>query len=148
MPMDNRNLVQVLKMELNYLSEVGYGQAEKTPVRVPLVFEDTPSCLNCDNQGAPSPCGECVLIQLVPPESRTEKVPCRHIPITSDGESLMDLYGHSSHAELEILLGRWLREVISELEGAAPDTKPNAEPDREIVRQEVSTKSADEQLVN
>ena len=60
----------------------------------------------------------------------------------------MDLYGHSSHAELEILLGRWLREVISELEGAAPDTKPNAEPDREIVRQEVSTKSADEQLVN
>lgn len=126
MALDNRDLVDVLKTELSYLSEMGYGQPRKASSRAPLFFEDTPSCLNCGNQADPSPCGECVLIELVPQGSRTERVPCRHIPITSGGETLMDLYRHSSQAELEESLERWLRGTIAGLETAAPDARPNA----------------------
>ena len=126
MPVDNRDLVQVLKTELTYLSEAGYGQPQKASSRAPLAFEDTPSCLNYDSQANPAPCGECVLIDLVPQESRAERVPCRHIPITSGGETLMDLYRHSSPAELEKSLEQWLRGTIADLEAAAPGPTPNS----------------------
>ncbi len=145
MPIANRDLVQILKAELNYLSEVGYGQAQKAPRRAPLVFEDTPSCINCDSKREPSPCSECALIQLVPLESRDEKAPCRHIPITSDGETIMDLYRYSSQAELENVLGRWLREVIEELEAAPPDAEVR---NTKVVQQQAPDKSTEEQLVN
>jgi hypothetical protein len=67
MQKDERDLLEVLKFELKFLEDGGYGRSPSARWRPQLVFENSPTCMNfnSDEQG---PCGDCVLIQLVPPE--------------------------------------------------------------------------------
>ena len=116
MPNDDRNVLGLLKAELNFLKKGGYGRSPREPWRAQLIFEDSPSCMNYDSKENPRPCAECALMQFVPPESRTEKVPCRHIPLTPDGETLQELYRGATQQNLEDALGDWLRANIARLE--------------------------------
>jgi hypothetical protein len=121
MPKDDRNTLELLKAELNFLEKGGYGRSPREPWRAQLVFEDSPTCMNYDSKENPSPCAECALMQFVPPEKRTEKIPCRHIPLTAEGETLQELYNGGTQQELEGALADWLRARIALLEsGQAP----------------------------
>jgi hypothetical protein len=85
--------------------------------------------MNYDRKENPGPCSDCVLMQLVPPELRSEKIPCRHIPFGASGETLDSLYRYGNQHEIEETAGNWLREIIKRLEDerkALPrnDTKP------------------------
>ena len=62
------------------------------------------------------PCEECLLMQLVPENSRTEQVPCIHIPLSQHGETLDSLYRTGTQQEIEEALGTWLRATIRRLE--------------------------------
>lgn len=116
MPADDRKLVDVLKFELNFLQKGGYGRSPLGPWRAHLVFEDSPTCMNYDSKRNPRPCSECVLMQLVPPEARDERIPCRHIPLTPDGETLDSIYRYGTQREIEEAVGSWLRATIQSLE--------------------------------
>src|SRR5262249_36394642 len=70
------------------------------------------TCMNYDSKENPVPCSECVLMQLVPPERRSEKVPCRHIPFNEADDTLDSLYRYSSQNEIEETVGDWLRNTI------------------------------------
>ncbi len=127
MPEDKRDILDVLKSELNFLEKGGYGRSPREPWRAQLFFEDSPSCMNYDSKNNPSPCSECALMQFVPPESRNEKVPCRHIPLTPSGETLAVLYLDGTQQEIEDAMSDWLRKTIARLEsdrrkGAGPNT--------------------------
>src|SRR5438132_12793091 len=76
---DERDLLEVLKFELQFLEEGGYGRSPKTPWRPQYIFEDSLTCMNYDCNDHPGPCRDCVLTHLVPPERRSEEIPCRHI---------------------------------------------------------------------
>ena len=140
MPKDERNVLELLKDELNFMEKGGYGRSPREPWRAQLVFEDSPSCMNYDSKENPRPCTECALMQFVPPESRGEKVPCRHIPLTPDGETLQELYRGATQQDLEDALGDWLRANIARLEAeqaqksAAAAPKPEVKTPVEIVR--------------
>ena len=116
MPKDDRNTLELLKAELNFLEKGGYGRSPREPWRAQLIFEDSPTCMNYDSKENPSPCAECALMQFVPPEKRGEKVPCRHIPLTAEGETLQELYRGGTQQELEDALADWLRARIALLE--------------------------------
>lgn len=116
MQIDERDLLDVLKFELNFLEKGGYGRSPREPWRPQFIFEDSPTCMNYDSKQDPKPCTECVLIQLVPPESRDAKIPCQHIPLTGDGETLDSLYRYANQFELEEIFGKWLRATIAKLE--------------------------------
>jgi len=116
---DRRDLLDILQSELEFVKKSGYSWSAREPWRAQLFFEDSPSCLNHDRKSDPRPCAECALLQFVPPASRTEKVPCRHIPITPYGETLLDLYRGSTQIELEDAVADWLRQKIAELEETA-----------------------------
>ena len=116
MQKDYRDVLEVLKGERNFLEREGYTRSPSQPWRARLIFEDSPTCMNYSAKGRPGPCAECVLMQFVPPESRAEKVPCRHIPLTQDGETLRDLYWGGTQQEIEDALGGWLRSTIARLE--------------------------------
>ena len=116
MPRDDRDVQEVLKFELQFLDKGGYGRSPRDPWRAQLIFEDSPTCLNYDSKAHPRPCDECFLMQFVPPEGQGEKVPCRHIPLTRDGETLQDLYRGGTQQEIEEALGGWLRRTIKRLE--------------------------------
>ena len=115
---DERDLLDVLKAELGFLEKGGYGRSPREPWRQPLVFEDSPSCMNYDSKENPGPCSDCVLMQLVPLQFRGKQIPCRHIPFTDAGETLDSLCRSSDQFEIEEVFGNWLRTTIATLEHA------------------------------
>lgn len=118
---ERRDPLQVLKFELEFLDKGGYGRSPRTPWRPQFVFEDSPTCLNYDAKDHPRPCSECVLMQFVPPEQRSEKVPCRHIPLNAEGETVDGLYRYGTQAEMEEALRHWLHATIKHFERQPPD---------------------------
>ena len=113
---DQRDLLDVLKSELAFLEKGGYGRSPREPQRPQLIFEDSPTCMNYDTKEHPDPCSECILMQLVPPESRGAEIPCRHIPFNAEGETLESLYRYAGQYETEQIYGKWLRATIARLE--------------------------------
>lgn len=113
---DERDILEVLKFELDFLRKGGYGRSPREPWRAQLIFEDSPTCMNYDNQENKKPCEQCVLMQFVPVENRAQTVPCRFIPLTPDGQTLNDLYRGGTQQEIEDALGDWLRQTIARIE--------------------------------
>ena len=113
---DERDLLQVLRFELEFLEKGGYGRSPRQPWRPQFIFEDSPTCMNYDSKETPGPCSDCVLTQLVPPEMLSERIPCRHIPLNASGETLDSLYRYGDQHEVEETVGSWLRATIQRLE--------------------------------
>jgi hypothetical protein len=125
MPKDDRNTLEVLKAELNFVRKGGYGRSPREPWRAQLVFEDSPSCMNYDTKDNREPCSECLLMQFVPADKRGEKVPCRHIPLTPYGDTLLHLYRGGTEQEIEEALSVWLEKEIAKLESADVAASPS-----------------------
>ena len=124
MQKDERDLLDVLKFELNFLEKGGYGRSVRTPWRPQFIFEDSPTCANYDNDAEHRiQCSDCVLMQLVPPEGWSKDIPCRHIPFNEAGETLETLYAHDDQYETEAVVGKWLRETIAKLEADRENRK-------------------------
>ena len=116
MKRDERDLLEVLKFEVKFLEDGGYGRSLKAPWRPLYIFEDSLTCMNYDSKENPAPCSDCVLMQLVPPEHRSEEIPCRHITLNAAGETLDSLYGHHNQIEIEENVADWLRSTIRSIE--------------------------------
>ena len=116
MEKDERDLLDVLKFELEFLEKGGYGKSPRQPWRFQHIFEDSPACMNYDSKENPGPCSDCVLMQLVPPEFRGSRIPCRHIPLNAEAETLDELYRYADQYEIEETFGKWLRTTITKIE--------------------------------
>jgi hypothetical protein len=113
---DFDEILKMLRFELKFLEDGGYGRSPRTPWRASQIFEDSPTCLNFDDASRPHPCGECWLMQFVPADKQNESIPCRHIPLTSKGETVDDFYRWGTQIEMEEALISWLRKEISRIE--------------------------------
>ena len=113
---ETSDILELLRFELKFVEDGGYGRSPHRPWRPSFIFEDSPSCLNFDDPSRPHACSECLLMQFVPGERQKERVPCRHIPLTPTGETIEDFYQGRSQIELEEALKSWLRKEISQLE--------------------------------
>jgi hypothetical protein len=116
MVQDDRNPLEVLRFELQFLEAGGYGRSPRDPHRSPLVFEDSLSCINLGCKTVREPCCNCLLMMFVPPASCLEATPCRHIPLNEAGETIDSFYRHHTQLELEGALEVWLRANIKRLE--------------------------------
>lgn len=113
---DDRDLLDLLKFELRFLEDGGYGRSPHAVRRASLIFEDSLTCMNFNTQDERQPCSACLLMQFVPPSRAVERVPCRHIPLDRSGQTLASLYESGNQMELEEALGNWLRATIRRLE--------------------------------
>lgn len=116
MTQDTRDILEVLKFELSFLEDGGYGRSPRTPWRAPAIFEDSPICPNFCDPTRPHPCETCLLEQFVPEALRSENVPCRFIRLTEQGQTVDDLYRTASQVEMEEALAQWLRNQIQKIE--------------------------------
>ena len=116
MMQDDRDPLEVLKFELQFLEAGGYGRSPRDPQRPPLIFEDSLSCMNLGCKTERAPCSNCLLMKFVPPANRLEAIPCRHIPLNEAGETIDSSYRRRTQLELEEALGAWLRTTIKRLE--------------------------------
>ena len=112
---DDRSLLEVLKFELEFLEQGGYGRLPREAWRPRFVFEDSPTCMNFNSKDR-EPCDECLLMKFVPENARTEQAPCIHIPLSPAGETIASLYRTGTQQELEAALGGCLRATIRRLE--------------------------------
>ena len=113
---ENRDLLDVLRFELSFLEDGGYGRSPHAPWRAPAIFEDSPICPNFCDPVRPHPCETCLLEKFVPQDRRDEAVPCRFIELTEQGQTVDDFYRTGSQTELEDALARWLRAQIEKIE--------------------------------
>ena len=118
MSQDNRDTLEVLKSELEFIEKGGYGRSVKTPWQPTSIFQDAPICLNFADPGRPHPCEQCLLIDFVPMEARTEEVPCHHIPMSVSGKTIDSLEWSDNQPGLEEAVKGWLRTTIAKLEKA------------------------------
>ncbi len=109
-------LVQMLKDELAFVEQGGYGRSVWTPWKPTHIFRDSPSCLNFNDEQRPHPCTECALMDFVPPEHREEDMPCHFIPLDAAGRTVAG-FGNRTQQELEEQVAEWLRATIRRLEG-------------------------------
>lgn len=116
MATDERDLLELLKFELKFLEDGGYGRSPHTPWRSPLVFEDSLTCLNFGDPARPHPCSECLLMDFVPAELKDQASPCRLIPLTPKGETADYFYRCGTQLELEEALANWLRDQVGWIE--------------------------------
>ena len=113
---DKRDLLDVLKAELEFLEKGGYRHTARAPWRPQFIFQDSPTCLNFDPTQQPRPCSDCLLMQLVPEDLRSKKIPCRYIPLSEHGETIDSFYRTGTQEELEAAVAQWLKTTISRLE--------------------------------
>jgi hypothetical protein len=113
---DKRDILQVLKFELNFLEQGGYGRSVRTPWKPTRMFQDSLSCINFDDPERPHPCTECLLNDFVPPDRQDENVPCHFIPLNVHGETVDSMERQCNQTELEESLKKWLRETIQRIE--------------------------------
>lgn len=113
---DKRDILEVLKFELNFLEQGGYGRSVRTPWKPTSIFQDSLSCINFNDPARPHPCNECLLTDFVPGEARDENVPCHHIPLNAAGETVDTMERQSSQVEMEEAVKNWLRATIQRLE--------------------------------
>jgi hypothetical protein len=82
--------------------------------------------MNYDTQENRTPCAECLLMEFVPADKRGQKVPCRHIPLTPCGDTLLHLYRGGTEQQIEEALSIWLQKEIAKLENGKPAGAPSA----------------------
>lgn len=116
MPDDDRDVLEVLKFELDFIEKGGYGRSVRTPWLPTSTFQDSLSCLNYGDPERTHPCEECILMQFVPPEQRKRNVPCHHIPLSPSGETIQGLERMESQEDMEEAIKKWLRETIKRME--------------------------------
>jgi hypothetical protein len=121
----NDVVLEVLRFELKFLEDGGYGRSPRTPWRATNIFEDSPTCLNFGDPSHPHPCNECFLMQFVPEEKQGERVPCHFIPLTAKGETADDFYRWGTQIEVEEALKNWLRKEIKRIEALEGSEQAN-----------------------
>jgi hypothetical protein len=120
---DKRDILEVLKFELSFLEQGGYGRSVRSPWKATSIFQDSPSCLNFNDPSRPHACNECMLTDFVPPGAREEAIPCHFIPLNKQGETVDSMERHSHQPELEEAMKKWLRATIARLEAQRLDEK-------------------------
>jgi hypothetical protein len=116
MPKDDRDILEVLKFELDFIEKGGYGRSVRTPWKATSVFQDAVTCINFGDPLRTHPCDECLLMQFVPPERRDEDVPCHHIPLNRSGETIASIEDRDRQQQLEDDVKDWLRSTIRRIE--------------------------------
>ena len=116
MPKDDRDVLEVLKFELGFIEKGGYGRSVRTPWKATSAFQDSVTCINFGDPLRTDPCDECLLIQFVPAERRSENVPCHHIPLNRSGETIATVEDGGRHEQMEEDVKEWLRATIKRIE--------------------------------
>lgn len=115
---DERDILELLREELAFIEQGGYGRSVRTPWLAKSAFQDSLICINYGYLTQEHPCSECHLIDFVADEHQADHVPCHLIPLNEAGETIEDLEAQDNQAHLETTLKRWMRAKIEEIEQA------------------------------
>ena len=113
---DDRDILNLLQDELDFIEKGGYGRSVRTPWKPTSAFQDSLTCINYADPSHAYPCESCHLIDFVSPELRETSVPCHHIALNTAGETVEDLELRDNQSKTEEALKNWLREQIKRIQ--------------------------------
>jgi len=116
MARDDRDILELLKEELDFIEKGGYGRSVRTPWLPKSTFQDSLSCINYGYPYRAHPCNECHLLDFVSPEHHGAEVPCHFIRLNEAGETIEGLEAEENQAKLERKIRDWLRARIKGIE--------------------------------
>jgi len=116
MAKDDRDILELLKEELAFIEQGGYGRSVRTPWLPKSAFQDSLTCINFGYLSRAHPCDECKLIDFVAPEHQGERVPCHCIALDEAGTTVEDLESQNNQFRTEQKIKDWLRAKIAEFE--------------------------------
>jgi hypothetical protein len=116
MAKDDRDILELLKDELNFIEQGGYGRSVRTPWKQLSTFQDSLTCINYGYPYRAHPCSECQLIDFVDSEHKCTAIPCHHISLNEAGDTIADLEAADNEAKLEHRVKDWLRTRINQIE--------------------------------
>lgn len=116
MAKDDRDILELLKEELAFVEQGGYGRSVRTPWLPKSAFQDSLTCINYADPNRTHPCSECRLIDFVGSEHLSDEIPCHYIPLNEAGETIADLEAKGNQARLEATLKAWMRAKIKQIE--------------------------------
>ena len=122
MAKDDRDLLELLKDELAFIQQGGYGRSVRTPWLAKSIFQDSLSCLNYGYPYRAHPCNECRLLEFVSPQNRSQPVPCHFIPLNDSGTTIEELESQGNEPKLESAVKHWLQAEINRLEAERAET--------------------------
>jgi|SRR5579884_2335075 len=111
--MTSQDILKALHAELQFLNDGGYQGIAWRPF---AVFEESPLCINPLRTNRPAACQKCFLLAFVPPEKRSEQIPCRHIPLNDHGLTPRELPEWGTRSQIEGAMREWLTRAIEDLE--------------------------------
>ena len=111
---DKRDVLEVLRYELNFIEQGGYGNWYSTPWGPASIFQDSLTCPNHGDPTRPHACHECLLYDFVPEEYRGDDVPCHHIPLNRHGVTVAT--PNQSEEDLRENVKHWLKRTIAKIE--------------------------------
>jgi hypothetical protein len=113
---DDRDILELLKDELDFIEKGGYGRSVRTPGKPTSTFQDSLTCINYGYPYRAHPCNECHLLDFVSTEHHGTEIPCHYIPLNEAGETIEALEAMDNEAQVERKVSDWLRARIDELE--------------------------------
>jgi hypothetical protein len=116
MAKDDRDILEILKEELDFLQKGGYRRSFTAPWQTKSIFQDS---LTCSNYGYPYrayPCSECHLLDFVSPEHQREWIPCHFIPLNERAETIDSLELEGNEEKLERTVKHWILSSIDRIE--------------------------------
>ncbi len=116
MAKDDRDILELLKDELDFIEKGGYGRSVRTPWQPKSAFQDSLTCINYGYPYRAHPCNECHLLDFVSSEHQAESVPCHFIRLNEAGDTIEDLELEDNQTKLEREVKNWLRARINEIE--------------------------------
>src|SRR5215470_14706490 len=116
MAKDDRDILELLRFELDFIENGGYGRSVKTPWKAISPFRDSLTCINYALPEKTHPCSDCHLIDFVPSEFRSAELPCHFIPLNEAGDTVLKLDLEENQTRLEQALRTWMRRTIDEIE--------------------------------
>jgi hypothetical protein len=113
---DDRDILELLKDELDFIEKGGYGRSVRTPWLQKSTFQDSLTCINYGYPYRAHPCNECHLLDFVSPEHDGAEVPCHYIPLNEAGETIEELEAEDNEPKLQRKVRDWLRAKIKDIE--------------------------------
>jgi hypothetical protein len=115
MSQDLRDVLQILRYELNYLEQGGFDR-DRALLGSESPFLGTFSCINFGDPLQAHACRECMLHQFVPDDRKAEEIPCHFIRLDPSGETIAELIQKNDPRHMTIVLENWLRATIARIE--------------------------------
>src|SRR5256712_12835189 len=107
MAKDERDVVELLKTELDFIEKGGYGRSVRTPWKETSPLRDLLTCVNYALPEKAHPCSQCHLIVIVAAVNRDEQVPCHFIPRTETGEADVEVKIIGNEERMDTALKEW-----------------------------------------